>query len=74
MRGVKTGAKKYYQRTCIWTSLLGNRKCKLLYSENVLMMSINASARLHNFIFQQQNPLKVTKKLTFKLIKYFLDI
>jgi hypothetical protein len=54
-REVRTGVENSYQRTGAWFPLLGNNKRKLPYSEEVLMLAVHASARLHNFIMNSEN-------------------
>ena len=49
-REVQTGVENSYQRVGAWFPLLGNNKKKLPYSENVLLLSIHAAVRLHNWI------------------------
>jgi hypothetical protein len=49
-REVRTGVENSYQRVGAWFPLLGNNKKKLPYSENVLLLSIHAAVRLHNWI------------------------
>jgi hypothetical protein len=37
-----------------WFPLLGNNKKKLNYSENILMLAVQAAVRLHNFIMNTE--------------------
>ncbi len=43
-----------YQRTGAWFPLIGNNKCKLPYSDQVLFLAIHAAIRLHNFIMNSE--------------------
>jgi hypothetical protein len=53
-REVRTGVENSYQRTGAWFPLVGNHKCKLPYSDQVLFLSIHAEIRLHNFIMNSE--------------------
>jgi len=37
-----------------WFPLIGNNKCKLPYSDQVLFLAIHAAIRLHNFIMNSE--------------------
>jgi hypothetical protein len=47
---VRTGVETSYQRTGAWFPLIGNKKCKLPYSDQVLFLAIYAAIQLRNFI------------------------
>ncbi len=51
---VRTGVENSYQRTGAWFPLIGNHKCKLPYSDQVLFLAIHAAFRLHNFIINSE--------------------
>jgi len=49
-REVRTGVENSYQRVASWFPLLGNNKKKLNYSENMLILAVQAAVHLHNLI------------------------
>jgi hypothetical protein len=51
---VRTGVENSYQRNGAWIPLLGNNKCKLPYSDQVLFLAIHAAIRLHNFMMNSE--------------------
>jgi hypothetical protein len=51
---VRAGVENCYQRTGAWFPLIGNKKCKLPYSDQVLFLAIHAAIRLHNFIMNSE--------------------
>ena len=51
---VRTGVENSYQRTGAWFPFIGNNKCKLPYSVQVLFLAIHAAIRLHNFIMNSE--------------------
>jgi hypothetical protein len=67
----QTGVENSYGRIAAWFPILGNNKKKLNYSENVLMLSVQATVRLHNFIMNTfpmllMSLLKCISRNTFK--------
>jgi hypothetical protein len=51
---VRTGVENSYARVGTWFPLLGNNKKKLNYSENILMLAVQAAVRLHDFIMNTE--------------------
>jgi len=48
------GVENSYARVGTWFPLLGNNKKKLNYSENILMLAVQAAVRLHDFIMNTE--------------------
>ncbi len=53
-REVRSGVENSYARVVTWFPLLGYNKKKLNYSENILMLAVQAAVRLHNFIMNSE--------------------
>jgi hypothetical protein len=69
---VRIGIENCYQRTGAWFPILGNKKCKLPYSEAVLFLAIHAASRLHNFKKYTENlSYSVTESVQNHYHKYY---
>jgi len=53
-REVRTGVEISFARVGTLFPLLGNKKKKLSYNENILMLAVQAAVRLHNFIMNTE--------------------
>jgi hypothetical protein len=54
-REVCTGVENTYSRVGTWFPLLGKKKKKMPYSEQVFFLAIHAATRLHNWIMNSEN-------------------
>ena len=44
-----------FSRVCMWFPILGNNKDKWNYSDEVLLLSVHAASRMHNWMMNTEN-------------------